>query len=220
MRPPLTGQTMLERLKRLTKDHDGLPKVPFMKQDMDKIMEKISANIETLEANFNNAVRIHADACLAATEGSPDAAKARDKAQMVFSKAERALSDARAAHSAAERRKVVEDERAKSDALAERQKRAATLQKQVANTCKTLDDLMDRVAEEAITLRDQTKDLRLEGIKDAQTPVTNLSRALGSRLRRTGVPLGSHHPFDEEALKLIDLCPDLKSVIAVIGKKK
>jgi hypothetical protein len=211
---------MFDGLKRLTKDPDGLPKVPFMKQDMDKIMEKINANIETLEAEFNSAVRIHADACLLAIEGGPEEAKARDKAQTVFSKSERALADARAAYNAAERRKAVDDEKAKAKELAERQKRVATQQKQVATTCKTLDDLLDRVAEEAIILRDQTRDLRLEGVKDAQTPITNLSRALGSRLRRSGIDLGLHHPFDDEAMKLIDLCPDLSSAVAAIGPKR
>lgn len=211
---------MFDGLKRLTKDPDGLPKVPFLKQDMDKIMQKISADIETLEADFNNAVRIHADHCLLAAEGGQEEAKARDKAHTVFVKAERALADARAAHNAAERRKAIEDEKDKAKALAERQKRVAALQKKVATTCMTLDDLMDQVAEQAITLRDQTKDLRLEGVRDAQTPITNLRRALGSRLRRTGIDLGLHHPFDEEPINLIDLCPDLSSAVAAVGPKQ
>ena len=163
-------------------------------------MEKINADIDTLESDFNSAVRTHADACLLASEGGLDEAKARDKAHTKFVKAERALSDARAAHHAAERRKAVDDEKAKAKELAERQKRAAALQMKVAATCKTLDVLMDQVAAEAITLRDQTKDLRLEGVRDAQTPIVNLNRALGSRLRRTGVALGAHHPFDDEPL--------------------
>ena len=79
---------------------------------------------------------------------------------------------------------------------------------------------MDQVAAEAITLRDQTADLRLEGVRDAQTPIVNLNRALGSRLRRTGVALGAHHPFDDEPLKLVDLCPDLSTVVAAVGRKK
>ena len=79
---------------------------------------------------------------------------------------------------------------------------------------------MDQVAAEAITLRDQTKDLRLEGVRDAQTPIVNLNRALGSRLRRTGVALGAHHPFDDEPLKLVDLCPDLSTTVAAIRPKQ
>ena len=164
---------MFDGLRRLTQDPDGFPKIPFMKQDMDKIMEKITADIDTLESDFNSAVRFHADACLLASEGGLDEAKARDKAQRVFSKAERALADARAAHTAAERRKAVDDEKAKAKELAERQKRVAALQKKVAATCKTLDDLLDQVAAEAITLRDETTALRLEGVRDAQTPLVN-----------------------------------------------
>jgi hypothetical protein len=191
-----------------------------MKQGMDKIMEKINADIDTLESDFNSAVRTHADACLLASEGGLDEAKARDKAHTKFVKAERALSDARAAHHAAERRKAVDDEKAKAKELAERQKRAAALQMKVAATCMTLDVLMDQVAAEAITLRDQTKDLRLEGVRDAQTPIVNLNRALGSRLRRTGVALGAHHPFDDEPLKLVDLCPGLSATVAAVGPKQ
>ena len=211
---------MFDGLRRLTQDPDGFPKIPFMKQDMDKIMEKITADIDTLESDFNSAVRFHADACLLASEGGLDEAKARDKAQRVFSKAERALADARAAHTAAERRKVVDDEKAKAKDLAERQKNAAALQKAVAKTCATLDDLMDRVAAEAITLRDQTADLRLEGVRSAQEVFANLNRALGSRLHRTGVGLGKIHPFDSVPLKLVDLCPDLSTVVAAVGRKK
>ena len=211
---------MFDGLKRLTKDPDGLPKVPFMKQDMDKIMQKISADIATLETNFTTAVRIHADACLLALEGGPDEAKARDRAQVVFTKAERALADARAAHSAAERRKTVDDEKGKANELAERQKRVASLHKSVHATCKNLDDLLDQVAAQAVILRDQTKDLRLEGVRDAQKPIINLRRALGSRLRRTGIDLGLHHPFDEEVLKLADMCPDLSSAVAVVRPKQ
>ena len=183
-------------------------------------MEKITADIDTLESDFNSAVRFHADACLLASAGGLDEAKARDKAHTKFIKAERLLSDARAAHHAAERRKAVDDEKDRAKALAERQKCAATLQKKVATTCKTLDDLMDQVAAEAITLRDQTKDLRLEGVTDAQTPIVNLNRALGSRLRRTGVALGAHHPFDDEPLKLVDLCPGLSATVAAVGPKQ
>ena len=211
---------MFDSLRRLTQDPDGFPKIPFMKQDMDKIMEKITADIDTLESDFNSAVRFHADACLLASEGGLDEAKVRDRAQGVFSKAERALADARAAHTAAERRKAVDDEKAKAKELAERQKRAAALQKKVAATCKTLDDLMDQLAEEAITLRDQTKDLRLEGVRSAQEVFANLNRALGSRLRRTGVPLGRTHPFDEKPIKLVDLCPDLSTTVAAIRPKQ
>ena len=211
---------MFDGLRRLTQDPDGFPKILFMKQDTDKIMEKLGGDIDTLEADFNSAVRIHADACLLANEGGPDEAKARDKARTYFVKAERALSDACAALNAAERRKAVDDEKAKAKALAERQTRVATLQKKVAATCKTLDDLLDQVAAEAITLRDQTKDLRLEGVRDAQTPIVNLNRALGSRLRRTGVALGAHHPFDDEPLKLVDLCSDLLAAVAAVGRKK
>jgi hypothetical protein len=211
---------MFDGLRRLTQDPDGFPKVPFMKQDMDKIMEKINADIDTLEVDFTSAVRTHADACLLASEGGLDEAKARDKAHTKFVRAERALSDARAAYSAAERRKAVDDEKDRAKALAERQKRAAALQKKVAATCKTLDDLMDQVAAEAITLRDQTADLRLEGVRSAQEVFANLNRALGSRLRRTGVPLGRTHPFDEKPIKLVDLCPDLSTTVAAVGRKK
>ena len=211
---------MFDGLRRLTQDPDGFPKVPFMKQDMDKIMEKITADIDTLEVDFNSAVRIHADACLQASGGGLNEVKAQDKARTKFVKAERALADARAAHSAAERRKVVDDEKAKAKELAERQKRAAALQKAVAKTCATLDDLMDQLAEEAITLRDQTAALRLEGVRPAQEVFANLNRALGSRLLRTGVGLGAHHPFDDEPLKLVDLCPDLSTVVAAVGRKK
>ena len=211
---------MFEGLKRLTTDRDGLPKVPFMKQDMSRIMNKLSADIETLEADYETANRLHADACLLAIEGGAEEAKARDKAQINFSKAERALADARAAITAAERRKTVDDEKAVAKALAEKQKRIASLQKQTLATCKMMDETMDQLAEQAITLRDQTKDLRLAGIKTAQEPIINLNRALGSRLRRTNIPLGRGHPFDEDALKLADLCPDLKSVIDATGKKK
>ena len=211
---------MFDSLRRLTQDSDGFPKVPIMKQDMDKIMEKISADIDTLESDFNSAVRIHADSCLLATEGGPDEHKARDRAHTKFLKVERALSDARAAHNAAERRQAVDAEKAAAKELAERQKRAAALQKKVAATCKTLDGLMDQLAEEAITLRDQTADLRLVGVRSAQEVFSNLNRCLGSRLRRTGVALGAHHPFDDEPLKLVDLCPDLSTVVAAVGRKK
>jgi hypothetical protein len=128
-----------------------------MKQDLDTLMEQINADIDALEVDFNSAVRVHADACLLASEGGLDEARQRDKAHAKFIKAERALADARAAHSAAERRKAVDAEKAKSVALAERQKRVAALQKKVATTCKALDDLMDQVAAEAISLRDQTQ---------------------------------------------------------------
>ena len=137
---------MFDSLRRLTQGPDGLPKIPFMKQDMDRIMEKITADIDTLESDFNSAVRFHADHCLLAAEGGEAEAKARDKAHTKFIKAERALADARAAHTAAERRKAVDAEKDKAKELAERQKRVAALQKKVAATCKTLDDLLDQVA--------------------------------------------------------------------------
>ena len=79
---------------------------------------------------------------------------------------------------------------------------------------------MDRVAAEAITLRDQTADLRLEGVRSAQEVFANLNRALGSRLRRTGVGLGKIHPFDDEPLKLVELCPDLSTTVAAIRPKQ
>ena len=50
-------------------------------------MEKITADIDTLESDFNSAVRFHADACLLASEGGLDEAKARDKAHTKFVKA-------------------------------------------------------------------------------------------------------------------------------------
>ena len=211
---------MFDSLKRFTQDPDGFLKVPFMKQDMDKIMEKINADIDTLETDFISATRIHADACLLASEGGLDEGKARDKAHTKFVKAERALADARAAHTAAERRKAVDDEKAKAKDLAERQKHAAALQKKVAATCKTLDDLLDQVAAEAITLRDETTALRLEGVRDAQTPIVNLNRALGSRLRRSNIDLGKIHPFDEDPIKLVGLAPDLSAVVAAVGPKR
>ena len=63
---------MFDGLRRLTQDPDGFPKILFMKQDLDKIMEKLGGDIDTLEADFNSAVRIHADACLLASEGGLD----------------------------------------------------------------------------------------------------------------------------------------------------
>jgi hypothetical protein len=211
---------MFDSLRRLTQGPDGLPKIPFIKQDMDRIMEKITADIDTLEVAFTSATRIHADACLLASEGGLDEGKARDRALAKFVKAERALADARAAHTAAERRKAVDAEKDKAKELAERQKRVAALQKKVAATCKTLDDLLDQVAAEAITLRDETTALRLEGVRDAQTPLVNLNRALGSRLRRSNIDLGKIHPFDEDPIKLVGLAPDLSTAVAAVGPKR
>ena len=101
-------------------------------------MDKINADIDTLEVAFTSATRIHSDHCLLAAEGGEAEAKARDKAHTKFLKVERALADARAAHTAAERRKAVDAEKDKAKELAERQKRVAALQKKVAATCKTL----------------------------------------------------------------------------------
>lgn len=207
---------MFESLRRLTTDPDGLPKTPFLKQDLDKIMDKIATDIKALETEFNEAVRLHAEACLAAIEGGADECNARDKANAVFTKAERALADARAAQTAAERRKLVGDEKAKSKAFADRQKRVAANQKKVVKTSKKLDELFDQVAVEVINLRDETKDLRLDGVRDAQTPIINISRVLGSRLRHSGITLGHVHPFDDKPIKLVDLCPDLSSAVAAV----
>ena len=183
-------------------------------------MDKINADIDTLEVAFTSATRIHSDHCLLAAEGGEAEAKARDKAHTKFLKVERALADARAAHTAAERRKAVDAEKDKAKELAERQKRVAALQKKVAATCKTLDDLLDQVAAEAITLRDETTALRLEGVRDAQTPIVNLNRALGSRLRRSNIDLGKIHPFDEDPIKLVGLAPDLSTAVAAVGPKR
>ena len=214
---------MFAALKRLTDKPPGAVrfpmKVPFLRRDWTKTMHTLEAKIETLQTAFDVAVRDHADACLAAMDDGADEIKARDKAQAAFVKAERKLADARAALTAASRRKDIEDQKDAAKEIAAQQERVTAKLKGVSKTCITLDDLLDQVAVAAIILRDQTAELRLEGVRDAQRPIVNLDRALGSRLRRSGLLLGMHHPFDDAPLLMIDMVPDLAEVIAVSTRR-
>jgi hypothetical protein len=182
-------------------------------------MQKLEAKIQTLQAEFDAAVRTHADACLAALEGGPDEIKARDKAHAKFVKAERAVADARAALTAASRHKDIEDQKAAAEALAAQQEHMAALHKKVLKTCGAMDDALDDVAALAITLREQTSELLLAGCRDAKKPIVNLDRALGSRLLRTGITAGTHHPFDDAPLLLVDMVPNLAETITVFTRR-
>ena len=209
---------MFAALKRLTDTAaDGVsltPKFLLLNRNWTKAMQTLETKIQTLQTELEVADLAHADACLLAEDGGPDGADARDKARAKSEELGRALVDARAAHVAANRRKGVDDQKAKAKTLAARLKRVAAIHKDVTASCDELDDLLDQVAARAITLRDQTNALRLEGVREAQTPLVNLDRALGSRLRWTGIPCGTHHPFDESTLKLADLCVDLATTIS------
>jgi hypothetical protein len=210
----------LKRLKDTPSRSAKLPtKLPFLKRNWTKTLQTLETNIEALQEQFDTAVRVHADACLVALGGEPDALKAQEKARTRLAKIETELADTKAALLAAGRRQEIEDQKAKAKAEAEHQKQVAKIQKDVYGTCGELDVLLDQVAEKSILLRDQTSALRLKGVRDAQMPVVNLDRALGSRLRRTGIMFGTHHPFDDKPLKLVGLCPDLSTTIAASTKE-
>ena len=216
---------MFEGLKRLTHPdtHDGVkfpPKFPFIKRNWTETMQTLEDKIQTLQSRFTTAERVHADACLAALDGNEADMKAREAAHAEFVKVEQELANTRAALHAATRHKEIEDEKKGKKLLAERQKRIAELHKEAYAACSALDTLFDDVAATALVLRDKTRELRLQGIKTAQTPVVNLERALGSRLARSGVKLGEVHPFDSGPLKLVDMCPALIDVVSSLEKKK
>lgn len=176
-------------------------------------MINLETTIDQLQQQVTQAMQDHAAACLAAIEGGEQEQKLRDKARANLAKLENELAETRAALTAATEHKRVEDKKAEAQAVVARQRRVASIHSDIHNTATELDRLFIRLAELVMKLSEQTNALRLEGVRDAQRPLSHMDRVIGSFFHKSGIHVGKQHPFDTKPIKLVDFCPDLSTVL-------
>lgn len=184
-----------------------------MKRDWDKTIKALDSRLEVYRRDLDDAERNYRLAALAAVDGPADGSPVNNALRDVTN-LKRVISDTLAAREAAMQSRDIEAEKHRKSILSARQRKIVQAHKDLRRAAEKIDAAFDQLVAEVEALATVAAQLQAEGVRPASRLLLNLNRCLGSRVNGKGFRLGEVFGVDEQPRMLVEMVPDLQTVLA------